>query len=751
MLPVASKTEHPSIQRISVLTLCILLSWHIGFSQSSVRYSNQQLFLSGANLAWLSFADDVGPGTRDFTAFGDITLQMHNHGGNALRWWLHTNGTVSPTFNDTGLVVGPGTGTIESIRKALDIAWEREIGVNLCLWSFDMLRSTNSPSVLARNLKLLSDTVYISAYINTCLVPMVDSLKHHPALIAWEIFNEPEGMSNEFYFSSADPHVPMSTIQRFVNLCAGAIHRRDSAALVTNGTWSLKALTDVPLGSLSKEGPVASQLSGADRQQMLKSFNKKYGFTFSSSEFDDYLRRIATLDNYNYYSDSRLITAGGDPKGTLDFYSVHYYDWGGTPISPLHHPSGAWLLNKPIVVAEFALKDTYGVLKEDIYKTLFRNGYAGALAWSWTDAAFSSPDDMLAGMQSLWDNYKSAVDLDGVGGDWANVAITSPKIDSVFAVPSQVSIQATASVIDNGRVVLVEFFANDTLKIGQRTVAPYTINWTIASSGAYVLTAVATGNLGHKSVSNRVRIQVGTPPMVRLEAEAAAREGDTANMFVRSLQTASGGAYIELRTQLGKITWTLPAVSTAGTYDVSFGYRLSFATPKRQTLNVDGTRIADVVFDGAMNTWLEKKQSVDLVKGVNTVQLELSWGWMDLDYLTVPSTLAENAVAILPQGYLFEQNYPNPFSAKGGSASGGNPSTTVRFALPVRSRVSIAVYDILGRRVVDLVNGELAAGYHTEAWNATVSSGVYLCVMEAEAVDGPHQRVRSAIKLVLIR
>ena len=196
-----------------------------------------------------------------------------------------------------------------------------------------------------------------------------------------------------------------------------------------------------------------------------------------------------------------------------------------------------------------------------------------------------------------------------------------------------------------------------------------------------------------------------------------------------------------MRTQLGKLTWTFPAVSTAGTYDVSFGYRLSFATPKRQTLNVDGTRIADVVFDGAMNTWLEKKQSVDLVKGVNTVQLELSWGWMDLDYLTVPSTLAENAVAILPQGYLLEQNYPNPF----------NPSTTVRFALPVRSRVSIAVYDILGRRVVDLVNGELAAGYHTEAWNATVSSGVYLCVMEAEAVDGPHQRVRSAIKLVLIR
>jgi hypothetical protein len=718
------------IARLASLSLIVLLSSQTLWSQSSVKYNNQQLFLNGANLAWLSFANDIGPGTRDFTAFGDILLQMHNHGGNALRWWLHTNGTVSPAFNDTGLVIGPGVGTIESLSKALDIAWQREIGVKLCLWSFDMLRATNSPSVVARNLKLLGDTAYISAYINKCLIPMVDSLRHHPAIIAWEIFNEPEGMSNEFFFYRIDPHVPMSAIQRFVNLCAGAIHRRDSTALVTNGAWSFKALTDVPLGSLSKIGPCVTQLSAADRQEMLKSFNKKYGFTFSSSEFDDYLQRIAVLDNYNYYSDSRLIAAGGDPKGTLDFYSVHYYDWGGTPISPLHHPSGTWLLDKPIVVAEFALKDTYGVLKEDIYKTLFRNGYAGALAWSWTDVAFSSPEDMLAGMQSLWDNYRSAVDVHGVGGDWASVTITSPKSDSVFAASAPVTIQATATVNDDGHVVLVEFFANDTLKIGERTTTPYTITWTNPPSGLYVLTAVATGNLGHKSGSNKVRIQVGTPSTVRLEAEAATREGDLANMFVRSLQTASGGAYVELRTQTGKITWTLPAVSTAGTYDVSFGYRLSFDSPKTQTLNVNGSRVTDIVFDGPMNTWLEKKQSVTLVKGSNTIQLEFSWGWMDLDYLTLPrslTTAVENAVASLPAQISLEQNYPNPF----------NPSTAISYQLSAVSYISLTVYDLLGREVATVVNRMETIGKHTATWDGkndrgeSVSSGVYLYQLRA--------------------
>ena len=708
----------------------LLLSWNLLFPQNSIKYNNQQLFLSGANLAWMSFANDIGPGARDFTAFGDILLQMHNHGGNALRWWLHTNGTITPAFNDTGLVIGPGAGTIASLRNALDIAWQREIGVNLCLWSFDMLRATNSSSVVARNLKLLSDTAYISAYINNCLVPMVDSLKHHPAIISWEIFNEPEGMSNEFYFYRIDPHVPMSTIQRFVNLCAGAIHRRDSTALVTNGAWSFKALTDVPLGSLAKAGSGVNQPSSADRQHMLKNFNKKYGFTHSSEEFDDYLKRMSVLDNYNYYSDSRLIAAGGDPKGTLDFYSVHYYDWGGTPISPLHHPATTWGLNKPILVAEFALQDTYGVLKQDIYKTLFYGGYAGALAWSWTDVSFSSHEDMLASMQYLWDNYKSVVDVHGVGGDWANVTITSPTPDSVFATPAQITIQATAAVIDDGHVVLVEFFANDTLKVGERTAAPYSVIWTNPPSGLYALTAIATGNLGHKSSSNRVRIQVGQPTTIRLEAERAIISGDVANIAIRSDATASAGAYVDVKTQSGKITWVLPAVPAPGTYDIAIGYRLAYDTPKHQYLNVNGVRVGEMVFDGAMNTWQEKKQSVTLTQGIDTVQIELSWGWMNIDYLAVPrslTTAVKNTLASLPMQFSLDQNYPNPF----------NPTTTIYYQLTTASLATLKVYDVLGREVATIVNEMGTPGKHTALWEGkndrgeSVSSGVYMYQMRA--------------------
>lgn len=61
--------------------------------------------------------------------------------------------------------------------------------------------------------------------------------------------------------------------------------------------------------------------------------------------------------------------------------------------------------------------------------------------------------------------------------------------------------------------------------------------------------------------------------------------------------------------------------------------------------------------------------------------------------------------------------YPNPF----------NPSTTLSFYLPVRSFVSLAVYDLLGRRVSTVASEEMEAGTYSRHWNAAgLSSGVYL-------------------------
>ncbi|MDZ7292211.1 MAG: Ig-like domain-containing protein [candidate division KSB1 bacterium] len=674
--------------------------------ENRIRYNNQNLFLGGANLAWLSFAKDIGPGFTDFNSFADILLQMHDHGGNALRWWLHTNGTITPEFNEAGYVVGPGQGTIEDLKKVLDLAWEREVGLILCLWSFDMLRRSNSPIVLNRNRWLLNDTSYTRAYIDNALIPMVDSLKGHPAIIAWEIFNEPEGMSNEFGWSDIQ-HVPMVSIQRFINLCAGAIHRTDPAALVTNGAVNFKTLTDVPTTSFPQIGKV----SLTTEQIML------------------HHRQTASTANYNYYSDSRLIAAGGDSLGTLDFYSVHYYTSDppnpavDMPISPFHHPASYWLLDKPIVVAEFHIKETLGVPKDRLFEVLYSGGYAGALPWSWTDKTFSTQEDMLAAMQYMWDHHRADVDVNGIGGDWPVVTITSPANDAQFPDSAEVTITAEASDKD-GSVVLVEFFANDTLRIGERSIAPYSITWKNIPADIYTLTAVATDNQGHQRTSNRVRIKVGTLTMARLEAERATRQGDVLNMIVSNNPHASNGAYLDIRTQNGRITWTLPAVPAAGSYELAFGYRLSYDTPKDQYINVNGTRVATLRFDGAMNVWLEKKLRVNLVQGNNTIQMELYWGWMDLDYLAVPSSIVSAVKTPFKPPVIFSlrQNYPNPF----------NPVTNITYSLAKPEQVKLAVYDLSGRQVRVLVDEKQLAGSYRIAFEAkNLASGLYFYRLQA--------------------
>lgn len=77
----------------------------------------------------------------------------------------------------------------------------------------------------------------------------------------------------------------------------------------------------------------------------------------------------------------------------------------------------------------------------------------------------------------------------------------------------------------------------------------------------------------------------------------------------------------------------------------------------------------------------------------------------------------------LPRSFVLSQNYPNPF----------NPQTTISYDVPFATNVSIIVYNVLGQKVADLVNGYTPAGIHQVAFNASgMSSGVYFCVMKAD-------------------
>jgi hypothetical protein len=68
------------------------------------------------------------------------------------------------------------------------------------------------------------------------------------------------------------------------------------------------------------------------------------------------------------------------------------------------------------------------------------------------------------------------------------------------------------------------------------------------------------------------------------------------------------------------------------------------------------------------------------------------------------------------------QNYPNPF----------NPSTTIRYALPQRSHVTLTVFNTLGQQVAELVNGDVDAGIHDVKFEGSnLASGMFFYRLHA--------------------
>ena len=72
--------------------------------------------------------------------------------------------------------------------------------------------------------------------------------------------------------------------------------------------------------------------------------------------------------------------------------------------------------------------------------------------------------------------------------------------------------------------------------------------------------------------------------------------------------------------------------------------------------------------------------------------------------------------------FQLDQNFPNPF----------NPTTTVTFSIPQSGLTAVKVYDLLGKEVATLINGNLSAGFYTVPFNASeLPSGVYFYTLRS--------------------
>ena len=98
----------------------------------------------------------------------------------------------------------------------------------------------------------------------------------------------------------------------------------------------------------------------------------------------------------------------------------------------------------------------------------------------------------------------------------------------------------------------------------------------------------------------------------------------------------------------------------------------------------------------------------------------------ELSKATTPQELTFEPANVITE-YALEQNYPNPF----------NPSTTIRYQIPNAGHVILKVYDMLGREVATLVDGEKEVGSYSATFDGErISSGVYIMRLVAQSEEG---------------
>lgn len=167
------------------------------------------------------------------------------------------------------------------------------------------------------------------------------------------------------------------------------------------------------------------------------------------------------------------------------------------------------------------------------------------------------------------------------------------------------------------------------------------------------------------------------------------------------------------------------AVQTTG--DVSLGEASGFifnGSDPQETGTLMPIIVQDLAIDNETGVTLSQETTINgvlrLISGVfnNSVPFELGEdGTISEEGGSLLVEVSSEMQTQLPAEFRMHQNYPNPF----------NGSTTIQYELREQVQVSIVVYDVLGRRVAELVNQQQDAGSYRVQWDAAdLASGMYV-------------------------
>ena len=297
--------------------------------------NGSEIYLNAVNTPWDTWNDFGGDYNKTF--WEEEMLRLSENGINSTRIWISCDGEGQPFVAEDGTVSPPTEKFWDDLDHMLYNAEKNGIYLMPTVMSFDHF-DEKKPNHMGWRAMIASKDK-IQTYIDNYLLPLVNRYKDNPYLFSIDLCNEPEWIHENEQCGS----LPWGYLQQYAALCAAAIHKSESLALVSIGSVGVK-------------------------------------WASNAYEFG------------NMWSDEHMKTfADGDSLAFMDYWHIHYYEWMYNDFSsPLKKTVDDYLLSdKPVVIGETPGRPEYygfEITAEEIFELPYILGYAGVMVWTSNNA-----------------------------------------------------------------------------------------------------------------------------------------------------------------------------------------------------------------------------------------------------------------------------------------------------------------------------------------------------------------------------
>ncbi|MEO8285467.1 MAG: glycoside hydrolase family 2 TIM barrel-domain containing protein [Chloroflexota bacterium] len=315
-----------------------------GWSQA-INWRGGDWYLLGVNYPYYHYGNDFGGnawgnyGVHDPATYAAVDAdftKLSSLGVRTVRWFVFADGRAGIMFDAEGLPTGLDEFVMQDFDAALEIAQKHNIGLNLVLLDFRFMYDAQVENgvQMGGHAAVLATPAGQQALVRNVFEPLFRRYANHPAILSWEVMNEPEWTLRD----------------------AGTVHKEVSQP---STLANFRAFAKLTVEAIHNVAGSYATLGCADM---------KWSQNWVGLGLDYY--QIHYYDWMQPYSTDNLFALRAE----------------------------SLRLDRPVVVGEFPADHSTVAALRDYLNIWYMNGYAGAWAWSYrADATWGGPDPEVLG------------------------------------------------------------------------------------------------------------------------------------------------------------------------------------------------------------------------------------------------------------------------------------------------------------------------------------------------------------------